>query len=276
MNREGADPPASDDPIQRAVCDLMSEGGSPMALQQIERVVARRLGIRKRPVRSAIRFLVQQGLFAYTQRNGTSHLEKFFGGPVRVSNRIWLCPARSSPTENLPANQILVRMQPGAAFGIGDHPTTRLALQAIDQILADEIQGEALDIGTGTGVLAIAAALLGVGKILAVDIDPCARAEAAANAAQNGLCERIEIRDLSVDQIRGCFSLICANLRPPTLARVATRIGRFSGGGTVVVLSGFRPEEWPPLAEDYRSSGWLPVWEATEDGWMAVACRKAG
>jgi ribosomal protein L11 methyltransferase len=272
--REGCDWPAPADPVQQAVIDFMAETGVPLAVQRVERTVSERLEIPKRPVRDAIRLLVEQGAFSYTHRNGTAYLEKSFWGPVRVSDRIWLCPARSAVPKNRPSNQILVRMHHGAAFGIGDHPTTRLALRGIEHVVAGASLDEALDIGTGTGVLAIAAALLGVRRVLALDIDSCARAEAAANAAQNGLGGRIEIQNLSVDQLHDRFSLICANLRPPTLSRVAYRSENFSGDGALAVLSGFRPEEWPCLEKDFRSSGWKPVWQEMENGWMAAACRK--
>jgi ribosomal protein L11 methyltransferase len=165
-------------------------------------------------------------------------------------------------------------MRPGAAFGLGDHPTTRLAIRAMAEALAGNVPESALDIGTGTGVLAIAAALLGARRVLAVDIDPCARAEAAANVAENELTARITVADTSIDRIQGDFSMVSANLRPPTLSRLADRIGALSGADAVAVLSGFRPAEWPPLKRDYRISGWSPFWGGIENGWMAVACRK--
>ena len=78
-----------------------------------------------------------------------------------------------------------------------------------------------MDIGTGTGVLAIAAALLGTGRVLALDIDPSARTEAAANVAANGLTGKIQITDTPMDRVQGSFSLVLANLRPPTLSSPA-------------------------------------------------------
>jgi ribosomal protein L11 methyltransferase len=276
VTRDAAGPPVSADGIEQAVCDLVAEHGLPMTLRQVERAVSERLGISKRPVRGAIRSLVRQGRFAYSQRSGTAHLEKSFREPERVSDRIWLCPARPGTSKILPPDQIVVRMHAGAAFGIGDHPTTRLSLRVMDRVLAEDVPDQALDIGTGTGVLAIAAALLGVRRVLAVDVDACARAEAAVNAAENALGDRVEIKDLPIDRIQGHFSLVCANLRPPTLSEVAFRIERFSMAGAVAVLSGFRPEEWPALEKDFHSSGWQPVWKETEIGWMAVACRRTG
>ena len=273
----GADADGDLDPdtrIRDAVCHVVSRAADRITPRELEKTVSARFGLSKESARNAVRALVREGRLTYTNRWGTSFVEQAFHGPLQVSDRIWLCPAGVRPPKGPCPDRILIRMRPGVAFGLGDHPTTRLAIRAMAEALAGYGPESALDIGTGTGVLAIAAALLGSRRVLALDIDPCARAEAAANIAENQLTDRITVADTSIDRVRGVFSMVSANLRPPTLSRLADRVGALSGAGAVSVLSGFRPAEWPPLERDYRGRGWSPFWRAVENGWMAVACRK--
>ena len=264
------------DRICETVCRMVATADRRLTPVQVSRTVSRRLGVGHQQVRAAIRFLVKEGRLAYGQRLGTVFLEMPFWGPVRIAERIWICPAAGAPPENLSPDRIVIRMQPGAAFGLGDHPTTRLALRGLAVAVANAPfpPESALDIGTGTGVLAIAAALLGTGRVLALDIDPCARTEAAANVAANGLTGKIQIADTPMDRVQGSFSLVLANLRPPTLSWLADVINGLSGPGAFAVFSGFRPSEWPQLAEQYRINRWRSCWSEQQNGWAAVVCRK--
>jgi ribosomal protein L11 methyltransferase len=243
---------------------------------QAARTVSRRLGVGHQQVRRAILSLVQEGRLSYGQRLGTVFLEMPFWGAVRIAEKIWICPSGVAPPENLSPDRIFIRVQHGAAFGIGDHPTTRLALRGLAFAIANAPlpPSTALDIGTGTGVLAIAAARLGADRVLALDIDPCARTEAAGNVAENGLAGKIEISGTPMDRVRGSFSLVLANLRPPTLSKLADLINGFTGPGAFAVFSGFRPPEWPALAAQYRTKRWQSCWSEEQNGWAAVVCTK--
>ncbi len=261
--------------IREAVCRAAA-GGCRQTPHQLARDVAAQQGVSKKRVYAAIQSLVHDGRLAFTARCGTSFLEPSILRPMPVSERIWLCPSGCSAPENAPADRIFLRLRTGAAFGLGDHPTTRLALRGLEFAFAQGQGRSALDIGTGTGVLAIAAALLGAERVLGVDIDPCARSEAAANIAENGLSEKIEIRDTDPGRIGGVFSLVLANLRPPTLSRLAPEIGALSAADAMLVLSGFRPDEWGDLAPDFQAGGWRRAWAEIEGGWMGVVCRREG
>jgi ribosomal protein L11 methyltransferase len=165
---------------------------------------------------------------------------------------------------------------PGAAFGVGRHPTTRLALKAIDFTMGSADGSPAgarrrmLDIGTGSGVLVMAGVMLGIETGLAVDIDPCAVAEARANVALNGLSRRITVSDQAAETIDGSYDLVTANLRAPTLARLAARIAGWTARPGAVVISGIRTEECDGLLGEFEKYSFNAVWRGEEQEWMAL------
>jgi ribosomal protein L11 methyltransferase len=236
---------------------------------EIQQTLSRTLGVPSAQVRKAIRALVRSGELAYSGLCGTTFLERSFDRPVRVSPRICLCPPGLSDPPSR-AETTAVRIQSGAAFGRGDHPSTRLALRGIDFAMKASAGQTVLDIGTGTGVLAIAALLLGAQRALALDIDPCARVEAGENARLNGVSDRMEIGSDPLDRVRRRFSLIVANLRPPTLSRLARNISDLCEPDAMGVFSGFRPEEWKWLQEAFGRHGWTARWRAQENNWAGA------
>lgn len=228
----------------------------------------------RQAVRRALRQLVAAGDLSYTQECGITWIEASFDRQVRVSPQIVLAPPGK---ETRPAGgTTTVRIAPGAAFGEGRHPTTRLALRGIDFALsAPETcrvgpQSRALDVGTGSGVLLIAAVLLGVDSGLGVDHDPCALAEARANARRNGVEDRIRVSDEPLAAIQGFFTLIAANLRLPTLIAMAPLLRQRCRPDGAIVLSGMRPEEEGDLLAAYGRLGLRPSWRETEGGWSGL------
>jgi ribosomal protein L11 methyltransferase len=210
-------------------------GGRRCAPADLIRELMRELKLPRGPVQMGLDELVAAGELAYVFEHGQVFLEPSFDRPVRVSDRIVLTPpGRAFQTR--PADTV-IRIMPGAAFGAGRHPSTRLALKAVDFILgcADEgatrVRRCMLDIGTGSGVLAMAAVMLGIETGLAVDIDPCAVAEARANVELNGLGRRITVSDQAADTIDGSYDLVTANLRTPTLVRLAPVLAARSATG---------------------------------------------
>ncbi len=169
----------------------------------------------------------------------------------------------------------MVRLGQGSAFGVGDHATTRLALAAMDAIF-DRLRvpaGKArvLDIGTGTGVLAIAAVGLGAASAVALDNDPCALWEARRNAGLNRLEDRIHVTADPMERIGGAFDLILANLRFPTLVSLTETVGRRLTADGMVVASGIRPEESGALMRAYRAISLHPCWYRQRKGWAGIA-----
>jgi ribosomal protein L11 methyltransferase len=233
----------------------------------------------KTAVQAAIRELVASGALAYTAEHGRTFLEPSFDRPVRVSERIVLAP----PDRDVPPGpgEIVVRLRPGAAFGVGRHPTTRLALQGIEFALRGDgaarsrAGSRVLDIGTGSGVLAIAAVKLGIENGVGLDIDPCAVAEASHNVRLNGLAGRIAISDRSIEGLDGLFSLVVANLRLPTLARLAAPIAALTMPGGALVVSGVQNAEQDVIVDVYGRQRFECAWSAAEDRWVGLVLYKA-
>jgi ribosomal protein L11 methyltransferase len=232
----------------------------------------------KTSVQAAIRELVAAGALTYTAEHGRTFLEPSFDRPVRVSERIVLSP----PDREVPQGpgDIVVRLRPGAAFGVGRHPTTRLALRGIEFALRREAAApwrtgsRVLDIGTGSGVLAIAAVKLGIENGVGLDIDPCAVAEASHNVRLNGLAGRIEISDRGLEGLDGLFSLVVANLRLPTLARLAAPIAALAMPGAALVVSGVQQEEQAAVVAAYGRQRFECVWSVAEDRWVGLVLNK--
>jgi ribosomal protein L11 methylase PrmA len=170
-----------------------------------------------------------------------------------------------------------VTLTDGAAFGQGDHPTTQLAIEAMEWV-TDHFQNNSssaipavLDIGTGTGILAMVAVRLGLGVAIAIDLDQLACCEAMRNVHCNGLSMRVHVVAGELAAIRPLsFKLILANLRPPTLVRLMPDMVRYTGPAGCWVLTGFRPEEKARLFSRLPM-GFEEVWGTENRGWGAAA-----
>jgi len=175
-----------------------------------------------------------------------------FHKPLLVAERLWLRPSWEPPREGA----IDVVVDPGQAFGTGAHPTTRLCLELLCEL---EGGGELVDLGTGSGVLAIAATKLGWGPVRAYDHEPAAIEAAAANAEANGVEVRPERMNLR-EQLPDLAPTVVANMTAPILLAVAELTrgrGREPGEGSAD-NSGEGPATPPPAPETVVCSGLLP------------------
>ncbi|MER3400366.1 MAG: 50S ribosomal protein L11 methyltransferase [Thermoflexus sp.] len=173
--------------------------------------------------------------------------------------------------------ELLIELDPGMAFGTGTHPTTRLCLQALAEWL--EPGSRILDLGTGSGILAIAAARKGAAVVWALDIDPVAVRVAQENVRRNGVADRVHVREGSLEAARALgepFDGILANILAPVIVRLcAEGLGdRVRPGGWVVASGFFAGEQEEAVGQAMAAAG-LRVrarWE--EDGWVALGARK--
>lgn len=161
-----------------------------------------------------------------------------------------------------------ILIDPGMAFGTGLHPTTRMCLLALDRALPAR---RVLDLGCGSGVLALAAARAGVPEVWAVDTDPEACRVTAENAERNDLRGPLHVREGDVDVAPGPFDLVLANILSGPLVAMAERLSvRIPAGGRVV-LSGILQEEAPEVSAAYRALGFRPEYEQHQDEWAALS-----
>lgn len=158
-------------------------------------------------------------------------------GPMRFGVRLWVCPTGSEPDRS---DAVVVRLDPGLAFGTGTHATTAMCLEWLDSI---ELQGRAvLDYGCGSGVLAIAALKLGCAHAHAMDIDVQAITATRENAAQNWVQERLTV-STSPDDIEGRFDVVIANILAGPLVELAESVSDRVRPGGQLALSGILSEQ---------------------------------
>jgi len=181
-------------------------------------------------------------------------------------------------TPHTDPGDVVVFLASGVSFGNGEHPSTRLAIRRLDHLLrqCDETFREMLDIGSGSGVLALAALRLGVTRAVGLDTDPCALQEARANARLNDLACRLAVSGRPLEQLAGPYRLIVANLRPPTLRSLGPCIDRLAPPGAFLVMAGMRSEEAPGIRAAYADAGFGWRSQEEEEGWCALLLQKGG
>jgi ribosomal protein L11 methyltransferase len=191
-----------------------------------------------------------------------------FHKPLLVAERLWLRPSWEPAREGA----VDVVVDPGQAFGTGAHPTTRLCLEFLcGQEAAGDVGGPLVDLGSGSGVLAIAAAKLGWGPIRAYDHEPAAIAAAAANAAANGVqlhLERINLRE----RLPELAPTVVANMTAPILKAVAAQI---EAAPETLVCSGILPHELDEVAAVFAGSGLREIERRREGDWAALLLRRS-
>lgn len=168
-----------------------------------------------------------------------------------------------------------VILSDGPAFGTGLHPTTALCLAVIDDLLADRVPARLLDVGTGSGILALAALKRGVPIAAGVDIDTAALRVATDNARLNGLSGRFLRVHGDVDAVGGAWPLVVANIRAAELIEMApSLVRRVSSQGTLV-LSGIAAAVAPDVSKAYRRLGVTQTMLGERDGWTVLTFRSS-
>ena len=204
----------------------------------------------------------------------------------RVGRRTVIVPAWEEYTPS--PDEIVIRLEPGMAFGTGLHPTTRLCLRALEAHCPSA--GEVLDVGTGSGVLAIAAAKLGAHTILALDADAAAVEIARENVAMNGVSGQVTVQhgtlpggdavpvhfveNGGLDLVEtGRFDLILINILAHVIVSVAPALSaRLAPGGTVLAAGLIETQELL-VTESFRDAGLQVVERAQEKDWVSLVAR---
>ena len=177
--------------------------------------------------------------------------------PINIGRRLRIRPS-FAPAGVDPSRQEL-EIDPGQAFGTGGHASTRLALEWIDSVAATlGPETRILDVGCGTGVLALAALRLSDATAVAFDLDPLAAIAALDNAARNGLADRIEVFTGGIDAVRGNpFELVVANLLKRELLSLVDEIARCTRKGGLAVFSGLLLEDCDSVVQKLEAAGFV-------------------
>lgn len=188
--------------------------------------------------------------------------------PLAVGRGLVIAPPWETPPPN---GRLAVTIEPGRAFGTGHHATTAGCLTALEQIIDRARPERALDLGTGSGILAITAARLGVLSVLAVDEDPDAVASAIANAARNGVCDRVRcvLGDAAAVQT-SAVPLVLANLMKPAHLRLAPAYARYVAPGGALVLGGILEPDATVVTEAVEGHGFVARATTVSDGWATL------
>jgi len=182
-------------------------------------------------------------------------------GPIRISSRLWIVPSWHTPPDHA---AIVVRLDPGLAFGTGSHVSTRLVLRFLEKHVRNG--DRVLDYGCGSGILAIVAAKLGAGEIAAVDIDPQALETTMSNASGNGVALQVAAPEFLRT---GTYDLVVANiLAGPLIALEPLLAARTRRGGRVA-LSGILESQAAEVAAAYARD-FDTAAGAAEEGWALV------
>lgn len=168
-----------------------------------------------------------------------------------------------------PAGKGVLLFHPVLAFGDGSHVTTRMAATALETACLARSGCSLLDIGTGTGVLAMVAVLSGAVRVVGTDIDPVALAAAARNAELNHLAGRIEFTDASVP-MPARFDLVVANLEPRTLIELAEPISTQARQASQLMVTGFLSEQATDVASAFSQHGLSVIRRVDEDDWCLL------
>ncbi len=167
-----------------------------------------------------------------------------------------------------------LRIYPGQGFGTGTHETTRLAADFLEKMLSG-IQKPAavLDVGTGSGILAILAAKRGAAKVLALDVDADALKNALENCAHNQVVEQIVLSRMPVADVDEEFDIVVVNIIAPVLRQLAPGFPALVKTGGHLILSGMLQEQLPELMEIYSELGFAIKESATSGEWAGCLCK---
>lgn len=193
-------------------------------------------------------------------------------GVQRIGRRLVIAP--SWIDYQLRKGETVVRIDPGMAFGTGQHPTTAMCLRALEEMGVDG--AAVLDLGCGSGILSIAAALLGAEHVTALDIDPQAIKATKQNAAENGVADRIEADTGTLGEAdpKEALDVALANISGLTLERLAPALARALKPGGRLVASGFLEDAVDGLKAAFRAVGLVEECVIEEGVWRAIVARR--
>ena len=197
--------------------------------------------------------------------------------PLPIGDRLLVQPSWEEAPEK--TARTILRLDPGMAFGTGAHHTTRMCLEYLEQTVRPG--AEVLDLGCGSGILSIAALLLGAEDAVAVDIDPVAERIARENAAMNGIYEahyHIKTGDVLTDAglqrlIEGKYDLVVANIVADVILRLAPLAKGYCKPGAPFIVSGIIDERLDEVRSALRNAGFSIEDEKNAEGWNALLSR---
>jgi ribosomal protein L11 methyltransferase len=206
------------------------------------------------------------------EKNWLYSWRRFFT-PAKIGRMLWIGPPWVEPPKS---RRHVITIEPGMAFGTGTHATTRGCLECIEQIVPRFDRGElrALDVGTGSGILAIALAKLGAASVLALDNDPVALKIARANIRVNGAAGTIRLTRAKVDKLSRRFGIVVANLISETILELADALAARVAPGGYLVLSGILYWQADDIVRRFASARFKLLRRRRGQEWVTLLFQK--
>ncbi len=277
--------------VELCILDILRKSDVKLTVQHFVKLIKLQLGISARDAKNILTRLINEQELSYHYMYGSTYIEKNFLKPVQVTPHFIIKPYAYTiaSNESYPPKRsidtliedpleipIEIIVEQGISFGSGQHPTTCLCLEAIDLCFFEKkmipVNTDAMgaDIGTGSGVLAMAMCMAGLRDCNAYEIDPVSIHESKKNVTINNLAHRVSIFDDYIQTSPDTYAVICANLRYPTLKSLSELIRASLKQNGVAILSGLRDWEKQDLVDCYKAIGLRPVWEKTDKHWSGV------
>jgi ribosomal protein L11 methyltransferase len=193
--------------------------------------------------------------------------------PLPVGKRLIICPSWIQPP--LAPGRMVLGLDPGMAFGTGTHFTTGSCLEFVEEIMETAVPPvDVLDVGTGSGILAIAALLLGAKSAHGIDVDSDAVAEALVNAQRNNVDDRFTASDLPLSGEEGRFAVVFANLVAQVILQLADPIAACDAPGGALVTSGVLRCHEEEIGQAMKERGLVEVEARRDDHWVTTRWRR--
>ncbi len=201
---------------------------------------------------------------------------------ARDNGSVWLLSPRAVRIGSLrfvPSEAVStpdsIRLVDSPAFGTGLHPTTALCVEALEEAASGIVPDRMLDVGTGSGILALAALKLGVSRAVGLDIDADALKTAAQNASLNNVEDRVQLICGTPDRLDGVWPLVAANVLAAPLIEMAAQLVRRVAPGGSLILSGIPSSLESEVAQPYQRSGMRVIRSETRAGWTMLLAQSS-
>ena len=197
--------------------------------------------------------------------------KKYFK-PLKTGEKLVICPTWETLDE--PTQRKILRIDPGMAFGTGGHNTTRLCLETMEKYIDNS--SEVLDIGCGSGILSIAALLLGAKRTVGVDIDALAVKTAKENGALNGFCEPTYsiLQGNLTEKVQGVFSVVVANIVADVIIKFCEDVSAFIDKDGVFITSGIIDTREEDVKQAFARFGFEIIERHEDGGWICFVCKR--
>ena len=207
--------------------------------------------------------------------DGDDDLDRWreFARPWRAGGRFVVVPAWQEPPRWVGADDVVLSIDPGRAFGSGAHPTTRMCLSELERLV--EPESAVADIGCGSGVLAVAAAAQGAALVAAIDIDPEAVRATVENAGRNGVSGVVAASVTPAAELEpGSYDLVVANIAASSLVELAPALVRAVADDGTLILSGILEEQVQAVLAAFEAQGFVLSGTIADDDWRTLLVRR--